>query len=318
MRAAAALLFLCLPVFAVEPVLERNQPSALYALGDIHGDYDRMIRLLRAAQLIDAQNAWSARDSVLVVTGDMIDKGPRPVEVIRFLASLRKSAPQFGSEVIVLAGNHEAEFLAGLNGEKSAAFVDDLRQAGLKAEDVAACRGDVGKFLCSLPFAARVGDWFFCHAGNTGGRTLARLGLDLREGFAAQRYASGQLLGPESILEARLGEGNEWMAIAGRSEHDVLASYALALGVRHILQGHQHGAVRFDDGIERQAGEMFQRWGLLFLIDVGMSSEINDSAGALLEIRHGSATAICPDGARTLLWNEHTEQDSGRAACSKR
>jgi hypothetical protein len=288
-------------------------------LGDIHGDFERMSRLLRTAGIVDASGVWAARDSILIVTGDMIDKGPRGVDVIRYLAALRKTAPEHGGEVILLAGNHEAEFLAGPDARKAADFLADLKDAGIKPEDVIACRGDVGETLCSLPFAARIGEWFFSHAGNTAGRGIQQILTDLRDGVAASGYATKQLLGPDSILEARLGEGKgEWIVVSGQTEHEVLATYAHALGVSHIVQGHQHNAIHFDDGVDRAAGEMFQRWGLLFLIDVGMSSDIGASAGALLEIRKDSATAICPDGARTLLWSEKANQNTGRALCLSR
>jgi hypothetical protein len=40
-------------------------------------------------------------------------------------------------------------------------------------------RGEFGEFLCSLAFAARVGDWFFSHAGDSGGRKIEDLAIDL-------------------------------------------------------------------------------------------------------------------------------------------
>lgn len=98
------------------------------------------------------------------------------------------------------------------------------------------------------------------------------------------------------------------------SEKQVLASYAAALGVKHMVQGHQHNEVKFADGAERHTGEMFQRWGLLFLIDVGMSREIGDSQGAVLRIGNASAVALCPDGKETLLWDAKGDADLGRAA----
>jgi hypothetical protein len=66
---------------------------------------------------------------------------------------------------------------------------------------------------------------------------------------------------------------------------------------------------------------MFQRFGLLFLIDAGMSEGVDDSGGAVLRIKFGGgeqAWAICPDGKRTILWDSETKQDLGRAApCPK-
>jgi hypothetical protein len=59
---------------------------------------------------------------------------------------------------------------------------------------------------------------------------------------------------------------------------------------------------------------MFQRWGLLFLIDVGMSEGVGDSLGAALRIENGKAAAICPDGSETVLWDAAAKADAGRAA----
>lgn len=64
---------------------------------------------------------------------------------------------------------------------------------------------------------------------------------------------------------------------------------------------------------------MFQRFGLLFLIDTGMSEGVDDSMGAVLHITFKggtSASAICPDGKQTVLWSPAAPRDSaGAAAC---
>lgn len=302
--------------------VESPAPETIYAIGDIHGDYDRLVNLLVAARISPAVPerpeaiAWSAGSATLVVTGDMIDKGPRPVDVLHALIALRKSARLAHGNVILLAGNHEAEFLASPHAQKAADFTADLKRSGYAPKDVADCRGDLGEFVCSLPFAARVGEWFFSHAGNTGGRRLAQISADIRGGVDRNGFASPQLIAPDSLLEARLSKENAWFAGRGGAdgERRLLASYAQALDARHIVQGHQHNDVRFADGVERHTGEMFQRWGLLFLIDVGMSKGVGDSLGAALRIAGGRATAVCPDGSQTLLWDAAANTDTGRAA----
>ena len=84
----------------------------------------------------------------------------------------------------------------------------------------------------------------------------------------------------------------------------------------HIVEGHKPSEVKFLDGTIRHAGEMFQRFGLLFLIDTGMSEGVNDSHGAVLHIaqKGRTAAAVCPNGAKILLWDEKTRQNTGRAA----
>jgi hypothetical protein len=306
------------------PVIERPSPAALYAIGDIHGDYRRLVRLLIAAHIVPAAPArpgdvkWSAGTATLVVTGDMVDKGPRPVDVLRLLIALRAAARQSQGEVILLAGNHEAEFLAGPDAKKAADFIADLKKSGYSPTRVAACQNDLGAFLCTLPFAARVGDWFFSHAGNTDGRTLEQIAADIRGGVDRDGFGTKQLTGPDSLLEARLGEGKTWFAAPKTGEKHLLASFAEALRAKHIVQGHQHNDVKFADGVERHTGEMFQRWGLLFLIDVGMSEGVGDSRGAALRIADGKAAAICANGSETVLWEAAANTDTGRAAPCRR
>jgi len=297
-------------------ILQIDTAEDVFAIGDVHGDYDRLVKLLTAARIVERPASpeavtWIAGKAVLVFTGDLIDKGPHSLQVVRLAASLRKAATASGGQVVTLMGNHEAEFLADPSEKKVRDFSADLRSAGLIPADVAACRGDVGQFLCSLPFGVRVDDWFFSHAGNTGGRTIAQLISDLQTGVDTGGFGSPQLIDANSMLEARIGEegpgGKAWFEAQSpqRSAEQLLRSYAAALGVNHLVQGHQHQKIVFEDGQKRNAGQMFQWHGLIFLIDVGMSQGVGDSQGAVLHIRHKNgqeATAIDADGMEMVLW----------------
>ena len=332
--------------WATNPAIARidRQPDHLYAIGDVHGDLDRLVALLVRANLIDTKSSqpgqvrWTGGNSVLVLTGDLIDKGPHPVAVIRLLAAMRDAASRAGGQVVITMGNHEAEFLSGKTKKAASkaattvlpnSFLDDLERNRLDREAILGCHGDIGEFLCSLPFAARVGDWFFSHAGNTAGRSLLQLSQNLERGVTTDGFLTNELSDPDSILQARLGAENLWFRPSlqpnkkgpegQQTERGVLAADAAALGVSHMVQGHQPGEVEFADGVVRHKGEMFQRWGLLFLIDTGMSQDINDSKGAVLSVSQGkNAVAICPDGMQTPLWDEGTKQDSGRAVLCAR
>ena len=309
-------------------IVQVDTNEDVFAIGDVHGDYDRLVRLLNAAGIVAGRPAdsrqitWTAGRAVLVFTGDLIDKGPHSVAVLRLVRSLRDAAARQGGQVVILMGNHEAEFLADPTARKSQDFADDLRGAGLAAKEVAACRGDLGQLLCSLPFGARVRDWFFSHGGNTGGRTMGKLVSDLQHGVEKDGFGTEQLIGGNSMLEARLGEegrkGKPWIDLERpkRTEEQLLAAYARALGVAHLVQGHQHQAVLFEDGQRRIAGEMFQWRGLIFLIDVGMSEGVGGSHGEILRIHAGigqQATAICADGRTTRIWDDSHNPTLGRS-----
>jgi hypothetical protein len=299
----------------------------VFAIGDVHGDRDRLVKLLSGAGIVASvpgapgEVRWRAGKAIVVFTGDMIDKGPKPVETLFLLRSLGGDAAQAGGRVVVLMGNHEADFLRDPGSEKASDFAAHVRAAGLDTKEIAACGGELGRFLCTMPFAARVNDWFFSHAGNTGGRTMGRLITDLQNGFDRDGFGTAQLTGGNSLIQARIGAqgpgGVSWYETAGAKESagQILAANAAALGVAHIVQGHQHAEVRFPDGKVRRVGEMYQWHGRLFLIDVGMSRDIDESAGAILHILAGAgreAESICPGGRRTKLWDGKQKPDSAR------
>lgn len=293
-------------------IVQIDTSEDIFAIGDVHGDYDRLVRLLRTAGILGSGTPdWIAGKAVLVFTGDLIDKGPHSLQVVRLAASLRKAAEGSGGQVVTLMGNHEAEFLADPTEKKVKDFAQDIRGAGLEPKEIAACGEDVGQFLCSLPFGVRVGDWFFSHGGNTGGRTITQLIADFQNGVDKDGFGSPQLVDANSMLEARIGEegsgGKAWFEIQSpqRSAQQLLSSYVAALGVNHLVQGHQHQKIVFEDGQQRSAGRMFQWRGLLFLIDVGMSEGVGDSHGEVLHIRHHNgeeAFALDADGTETSLW----------------
>lgn len=90
----------------------------VWAASDVHGQLGAVDRLLARAGLTDGGDRWIAPpETALVITGDVVDRGPDTLGLVRRLASLRAQAGQAGSQVAILQGNHEAQVLGGLGGE---------------------------------------------------------------------------------------------------------------------------------------------------------------------------------------------------------
>lgn len=315
-------------------VVQVDTTEDVYAVGDAHADPDRLAAVLAKAKITKGVPSkptdvkWAAGKAVLVVTGDMIDKWHHSLDVIALLRALQASAAAAGGRVIITMGNHEAEFLADPHGDKTEEFQDELREAGLKRNDVADCKGDLGQFLCALPIAARVNDWFFCHGGNTNGQSIQALSSAIENGFAQDGFATKALVGDNSILEARLNDKGPndlpWFDLGSSSTNPqtVLAGYVQALGVHHLVQGHQPGAVEFPDGKKRNKDDLFQRYGLLFLIDTGMSQGVDGatSSGGALHITGGAnptATGLCAHGKSKTLWDQQKNPGLEGIHCDK-
>jgi len=148
----------------------------LYAVGDVHGRYDLLQRLLDLV----AEDRAASGEGDMVFLGDYIDRGTDSRRVIETL-----SAGQAEQGWICLKGNHEAMMLDVLDNERpwdawlANGGVETLFSYGISPRDyIVARRFDELReaalaalpphhlaFLRGLAFSHRVGDYFFCHAG---------------------------------------------------------------------------------------------------------------------------------------------------------
>ncbi|MDP1027363.1 metallophosphoesterase family protein [Sphingomonas sp. KR1UV-12] len=83
----------------------------VYAIGDVHGCYELLVRLL-AAIADDAKGVSRAgagqRQPLLLFAGDYVDRGPQSDKVLSTLVWLARHSP---FDLVLLKGNHEAMML---------------------------------------------------------------------------------------------------------------------------------------------------------------------------------------------------------------
>jgi hypothetical protein len=83
------------------------------AIGDLHGDYERYIDVMKSAGLIDKKGKWSGGTTHLVQTGDITDRGADSRKIIDHLVKLSRQAKKKGGYVHLLIGNHETMNVVG-------------------------------------------------------------------------------------------------------------------------------------------------------------------------------------------------------------
>jgi hypothetical protein len=112
-RALLAAPLLALPLGG-EEVQDRWQGvRRVVAAGDLHGDCDALVAILKMAGLVDDQQNWVGGDSHLVQLGDLPSRGAQTRKAMDLLAKLEVDASKAGGRVHALIGNHDAMVMYG-------------------------------------------------------------------------------------------------------------------------------------------------------------------------------------------------------------
>jgi hypothetical protein len=83
------------------------------AIGDVHGDCDALVAVLKMAGLVDDRADWTGGDSHLVQVGDIPARGPQTRKAMDLMMKLESQASAAGGQVHALIGNHEAMIMYG-------------------------------------------------------------------------------------------------------------------------------------------------------------------------------------------------------------
>lgn len=121
--------------------METPRPQRqVIVIGDVHGQYDAFVLLLRHAGLINGSLDWCGGRNRLVQMGDIFDRGPKPRQVDDLLDKIQRQANAYQGEVVRLVGNHELELLmsnfliSGFGKEEAKLVRDKLKRQVLDFE----------------------------------------------------------------------------------------------------------------------------------------------------------------------------------------
>jgi len=119
---------------------------ATFAVGDVQGCYDELRSLLGAC-------GFDRKRDRLWFVGDLVNRGPKSLEVLRFVRDL-------GSRAVTVLGNHDLHLVTQFEGfERSRK--DDTFQDVLEAPDA----GELVNWLRSRPLMHEGNGWVMVHAG---------------------------------------------------------------------------------------------------------------------------------------------------------
>ena len=137
--------------------------SRLIAIGDIHGEYDKLDNLI--------QKIAPAKDDTIVFTGDYIDHGKNSKLVIDYLIKLSKTI-----NCIFLKGNHESLLITAKNNELRdvanwyvVGGFKTLKNYGGSVDNIFRTHGE---FFENLKLYHMTDKYFFVHGGINSSKSL--------------------------------------------------------------------------------------------------------------------------------------------------
>jgi hypothetical protein len=279
--------------------LRRAAPARVVAIGDVHGDVAATRRALRLAGVVDDRDRWTGGDTVVVQTGDQLDRGDDERAILDLLENVGREAKAAGGAVVVLNGNHEVmnvvgdfryvteggfrDFADGAGADLGAAAIAEMPEPMRGRAAAFAPGGPIAKRLAQRSIAAIVGGTAFAHGGilpeHVAG--LATLDADVRawmEGNASEAAARAtveKIMDPEGPIWTRVyAEDGE--QVCQRLERALTAMDARRMVVGHTVQ--KNGITSACDG-------------RLWRIDVGLAAHYGGPT-QVLEIRGDKVTVL--------------------------
>lgn len=125
---------------------KKEETDPLDIIGDIHGCYDELTKLLAALGYADNGETWvhpEARKAVFA--GDLVDRGPKTPEVLKLVMSMTASGNAY-----CVPGNHDIKLMRWLSGKNVQAkhgLQESIHQLSLETQEF---RDQTKKFLDGL------------------------------------------------------------------------------------------------------------------------------------------------------------------------
>ncbi|MEP1094085.1 MAG: metallophosphoesterase [Cyclobacteriaceae bacterium] len=139
--------------------------SKIAILSDIHGQRDLLITLLQAHKIIDTERNWIFGEGHFVITGDVLDRGNKVMEVLWFLYKLEQQAEKAGGRVHLLLGNHEVMVFGGDLRYVSEKYLEVASIFNTTYDELFSSKTLLGQWLRTKPIAISVNNIAFAHGG---------------------------------------------------------------------------------------------------------------------------------------------------------
>ncbi len=228
------------------PEYEYKDVNDIFVVGDVHGEYHKLISLLKKSGIINAKLEWQYGQGHLVFMGDIFDKGQSVTECLWFIKGLSPQAEKAGGKIHKIIGNHEIMNLTKVFHYNTKKY-ELLRQEYPKDfNELYGINTELGSWIRTWSSVLKIDDKLFVH----GGISPQFLKADITKeeiNTLIRKYLNGEIHNQDTskvdiILEnygpfmyrGYLKEGADYPLISEIEIDRILEDY----GVRHIIFGH--------------------------------------------------------------------------------
>jgi len=136
-----------------------------FVISDIHGQYDRMVKILKDNKIIDANLDWAWGNGHLIILGDVFDRGDKVTECLWLIHKLEMQAENFKGRVHYLMGNHEIMVLQGDDRYVADKYKKTAKLMQLDHKNLYSPSSEFGRWLRTKHTIIKINDVLFVHAG---------------------------------------------------------------------------------------------------------------------------------------------------------
>lgn len=135
------------------------------AFGDVHGEYDALVTLLKNNKIISDNLEWNFDNGHVVFCGDVFDRGEKVTETLLFIYKLEKQAEKAGGKVHFILGNHELMVLSGNLKYLNKKYKYIQNETGINYSYLYNNNTLIGKWIRSKNAVIKINDILFVHGG---------------------------------------------------------------------------------------------------------------------------------------------------------
>ena len=247
----------------------------VYAIGDIHGDYEAFTQVLRKAKLIDTNDNWIGGTSHVVQIGDILDRRTRmndrtdedsEFKIIALILKLQLESYETGGGFHPVMGNHE---LMNIMGDFE--YVSPMGMKHFKTKEERLKYFEIGNDFCKYMACGwnpvvKIGHLLFCHGGISYAvsqkYSIYEINMIMRDTLYGNRehmlkpYFQELFLNPTSILWNRQYSNDEIKEYTKKKLDKIFETYK----IHYMIVGHTP-----------QMNGIVLKQNRVFCIDTGMS-----------------------------------------------